>query len=129
MTIYLSVQQVLFIHMRLIEETGGAYGVRDLGLLQSAVARPRATFDLQELYPDLYSQAAALMHSLILGHPMMDGNKRLGITAAAIFLEYNGLELTADHRELEVFVLRVAQGHIGVDEITLWLRANIRKME
>ena len=80
---YLTVEQVLFIHMRLIAETGGSPGLRDLGLLASAVARPQATFGGEDLYPDLLSKAAALMDSLVRNHPFVDGNKRVGITAAA----------------------------------------------
>jgi prophage maintenance system killer protein len=64
MSTYLTAEQVLFIHARLIAETGGAHGVRDLGLLLSAVARPKATFDERELYPDLFSKTAALFESL-----------------------------------------------------------------
>jgi death on curing protein len=124
MTEYLSVQQLLFLHMRLIETTGGTHGVRDLGLLQAAVARPQATFDGQELYPDLFSKAAALMHSLILSHPMIDGNKRLGIAAAGIFLERNGVRLNADNAALEAFTLGVAQGGVDAEDISQWLAAN-----
>ena len=82
--IYLTPEQVLFIHSRLVAETGGSHGVRDLGLLESAVARPRATFDGKELYPDLFTKTAVLMDSLINNHPFLDGNKRTGITAAGL---------------------------------------------
>jgi len=125
-TVYLSVKQVLFLHMRLIEETGGAHGVRDLGLLRSAVARPHTTFAERELYPDLFYKAAALMHSLVLNHPMVDGNKRIGISAAAIFLELNGFVLSADQDEVKAFVLQVAQGRAKIDEIAKWLQAHCR---
>jgi death on curing protein len=72
--IYLTAEQVLFIHARLISETGGEHSVRDLGLLLSALACPQATFDEQDLYPDLFSKAAALMESLIGNHGFLDGN-------------------------------------------------------
>lgn len=121
---YLSVQQVLFLHMRLIEETGGSYGVRDLGLLQAAVARPQAVYDGVELYPELPEKAAALLHSLILNHPMVDGNKRLAIGAAGIFLELNGRRLTATNADLEAFTLETAQGHVSVPEIVAWITAH-----
>lgn len=80
MTRYLTVPQILFIHARLIDETGGAHGLRDLGALEAASARPQATFAEQELYPDFFSKAAALLDSLINNHPFVDGNKRTGIT-------------------------------------------------
>jgi death on curing protein len=107
---YLTPQQVLFIHARLIAETGGAQGLRDIGLLASAVGRPQATFEGQELYPDLFTKAAALLASLILNHPFLDGKKRTGMTAAALFLQQNGQLLQTSNSELESFTLRVANG-------------------
>ena len=95
MTVTLSAQQVLFIHARLIEATGGEHGVLDLGLLQAAVARPQATFDGADLYASLFQKAAALMESLAQNHPFVDGNKRTAITAAALFLLQNGRLQTA----------------------------------
>lgn len=122
---YLTPAQILFIHARLIAETGGASGLRDPGLLQSAVARPQATFDGEELYPNLYSKAAALMDSLIRNHPFVDGNKRVGITAAGIFLARNGLQLRATNEEVEQFTLRVTQGAISVEQITAWFAQHV----
>jgi len=118
---YLTVEQVLFLHARLIEETGGSHGVRDVSLLESAVARPRATFGGEDLYPDLFSKAAALMDSLIRNHPFVDGNKRTGIAAAALFLRQNGHRLTATNQELEAFTLHVAESRPGIAEIATWL--------
>jgi death-on-curing protein len=124
---YLTVEQVLFLHARLIEETGGSHGIRDIGLLESAVARPQAAFEGEELYPDLFSKAAALLHSLIRNHPFIDGNKRAGITAAALFLRANGFVLAADNPDLETFALRVASRNIGVPEVARWLRKHTVK--
>lgn len=121
---YLSPQQVLFIQARLIATTGGEAGVRDIGLLASAVARPQMTFDGQDLYPDLFSKAAVLMESLIHNHPFVDGNKRVGITAAALFLQRNGRQLTADNEALATFTLHVAAAHPPPDVIAAWLQAN-----
>jgi len=121
---YLTPKQVLFIHSRLVTETGGSHGVHDLGLLESAVARPQATFDGRELYPDLFTQAAALMDSLINNHPFVDGNKRTGITAAGLFLRINGWKLTATPEELESCTLRVATGGLEVADLAGWLRDN-----
>jgi len=92
---YLTSERVLFLHARLIEETGGSHGARDVALLESAVASPQATFGGEDLYPDLVSKAAALMESLIRNHPFVVGNKRTGVTAAALFLRQNGRRLTA----------------------------------
>lgn len=122
MTVYLTAEQVLFIHYRLVSETGGEHGVSDLGLLESAIARPQATFDRQELYPDIFEKAAALMESLINNHPFMDGNKRTGIACAVLFLQQNGISFLAKNTELEKFTLRVASSHAGRSEITKWLK-------
>jgi death-on-curing protein len=121
---YLTAEQVLFIHSRLIHETGGSHGVRDLGLLESAVARPRATFDKKELYPDLFTKAAALMDSLVNNHPFVDGNKRTGITAAGLFLRINGRKLTASPQELEACTMRVATKGMELTELADWLKKN-----
>lgn len=118
---YLTPAQLLFIHDRLIAETGGTPGVRDLGLLASAVARPQATFDGLDLYSTLYLKAAALMDSLINNHPFVDGNKRVGITAAGLFLRLNGRRLSVSNAELENFTLQVAQGLSSVEEMAAWL--------
>ena len=123
---YLTPEQVLFIHARLIAETGGQHGLRDLGLLLSAVARPGGTFDGDELYPDLYHKAAALMESLINNHPFVDGNKRSGTASAAIFLRINGTQLTTSHEELESFVLAIARGEETVETIAEWLNLNTK---
>jgi len=114
---YLTAEQVLFIHARLITETGGEHGYIDLGLLQSAVARPQATFDRQDLYPGLFSKAAALLESLIGNHAFLDGNKRTAIAAAALFLRLNGFRLTANNQQLEVFTLQCAQHLLSLDQI------------
>jgi death on curing protein len=123
---YPSAEQVLFIHARLIQETGGAHGVRDMGLLLSAIARPQTTFDREELYPDLFSKAAALFESLVSNHPFLDGNKRTAITAAGLFLRLNGARLSPTQSELERFTLRAAQGKIGLDESKAWFEENSR---
>jgi death-on-curing protein len=121
---YLGPEQVLFLHARLIEETGGGHGLRDLAQLESAVSRPQATFGGQDLYPDLFAKAAALMDSLIRNHPFVDGNKRTGIAAAALFLVQNSYRLTATNAEVEAFVLRVVKGEPDVAEIAGWLQAH-----
>jgi death-on-curing protein len=118
---YLTPEQVLFIHARLIEETGGEHGVLYLGLLQSAVARPQASFDGQDLYPDLFLKAAALLESLIGNHAFVDGNKRTAITSAGLFLRINGYHLTASNQELEDFTLQCAQHLVPLDQMIAWI--------
>ena len=125
---YLTPEQVLFIHARLINETGGRHGIHDLGMLLSALARPQATFDGKELYPDLFSKAAALMESLAQNHPFLDGNKRTGITATAMFLQINGYKLTTSNAELEKFTFSVVLEHLPTKEIAAWFKQNTRKI-
>ncbi|HSN77608.1 MAG TPA: type II toxin-antitoxin system death-on-curing family toxin [Anaerolineae bacterium] len=124
MTTYLTVEQVLFIHMRLIAETGGSAGVRDLDLLASAVGRPQASFGGQDLYPDVFDKAAALLDSLVRNHPFVDGNKRVGITAVGLFLLGNGLRLTASNADLQQFTLQVARSEAPMEQMVAWLKRN-----
>ena len=122
--IYLTPEQILFIHARLISITGGSHGVRDIGLLASAVYRPQVTFDDQELYPDLFTKVAALMESLITNHPFIDGNKRTGLTAAGMFLVVNGRKLIATAEDAEEISLRVAKNEIELKDLALWFDQN-----
>jgi death-on-curing protein len=125
-TIYLTAEQILFIHYRLVSETGGEHGLRDLGLLETAVARPRQTFDNEELYPDIFQKAAALMESLVNNHPFIDGNKRTGITCTVLFLQQNSITFSAKNSELEKFTLRVASVKMKRAEIAEWLKKHSR---
>lgn len=121
---YLTPEQVLFIHARLIAETGGEHGIRDLELLQSAVNRPRATFDGDELYPVIHQKAAAFIELLVNNYPFIDGNKRTGITAGAMFLLLNGYALTVSNEDLETFTLSIASGGQTVETIAEWTKKN-----
>jgi death-on-curing protein len=118
---YLTLEEVLLLHARLIQRTGGSGGVRDMGLLESALARPRATFEGQDLYPDLWHKAAALMQSLIKNHPFVDGNKRTALTATGLFLELNGYMLTASNDEAVRFALQAAVGDVDVEAMAAWI--------
>jgi death-on-curing protein len=119
---FLSPQQVLFINARLVAETGGETGLRELALLESAIARPAMTFDGVDLYPGLFEKAAALLDSLVNNHPFVDGNKRTGITSAAMFLRINGYRLICLQNELEAFTMQVASTHPPIEELANWLR-------
>ena len=126
--IYLTAEQVLFLHDRLIEETGGEHGVRDLGGLESALARPQAAFGGTEFYPDLMTKAAVLMDGLTRNHPFIDGNKRASIATAALFLQVNGYRLTATNAELEDFALRVTTAKPDLAEIAEWFRTKTTRV-
>lgn len=122
----LTPQQLLFIHYRLIETTGGSHGVRDLGALQAAASRPLATFGGEDLYPDPFAKAAALMESIIRNHPFVDGNKRTAITSAGIFLRRSGHFLKTSQTELYRFTMAMATGRAKFEDAVQWLRHHSR---
>jgi death-on-curing protein len=121
---YLTIEEVLLLHARLIQRTGGGGGVRDVGLLESALARPRAAFEDRDLYPGLWNKAAALMQSLIKNHPFVDGNKRTALTATGLFLELNGYMLTASNDEAARFALQAAAGDVDVAAMAAWIESH-----
>jgi len=121
----LSRDQVVFIHQRLIETSGGSPGIKDPGRLDAALAQPFATFDGNDLYPDLLSKAAALAFSLIQGHPFHDGNKRIGYAAMVVFLKLNGYQISSDVDDAEQTVLSVASGSRSRDAFESWVRSRV----
>jgi death on curing protein len=123
---YLTVVEVLNLHRQVIEQSGGALGIRDLGILESAVAQPNMTFDGEDLYPTTIEKASALGFSLIKNHPFLDGNKRTSHAAMEIFLVLNGMEIDASIEEQERVVLLLAAGDLEREEFTNWLRLNLR---
>lgn len=126
---YLNAKQIMFIHSRLIKETGGSPGIHDLSALLSAVGRPQSSFDDQDLYPDLFSKVAALIDSLIRNHPFVDGNKRTGMTAGALFLRLNGYALKAANEDLVGVALGIAQSQLALDQIAVWLKDHSQKIK
>ncbi len=119
--IRLTEQQVLSVHEMMIMETGGSNGVRDTGLLQSALNAPFQAFGGKDVYPSLLSKAAAMCRSIISNHPFVDGNKRTGIHVMLIFLEINGVQPDYTQEELIALGLGAAAGNLGVDGILSWL--------
>jgi len=124
---YLKVNQILAIHEEVIKETGGSKGIRDIHLLESGVARPQATFGGKDLYPEIFSKAAALGHSIIQNHPFIDGNKRVGYMAMRLFLNVNGCDLKASLDEKYKFVMEIAEKIIDEKYIAMWLENHSRK--
>ena len=118
---YLTLDEVLELHRLALEQSGGAPGLRDLGAVESAVAQPYMAFGGQELYPTVAEKAAALAFSLIMNHPFVDGNKRVGHAAMETFLVLNSSELNAPVDEQEKVVLDVAAGMLGREEFTEWV--------
>jgi len=118
---YLLLAEILELHRSVIERWGGAGGIRDLGALESALAQPRQSFGGQDLYPDLTSKAAALCLSLVLNHPFIDGNKRIGHAAMETFLIVNGSELLASVDEQERIMLDLAAGTLSRENFVKWV--------
>jgi death-on-curing protein len=128
-TEHLSVEQLLQIHEAQIEKFGGSTGLRDRGGLESAAARPAMTFGGEDLYPDLAAKAGALMHSLVMNHPFVDGNKRVGAAAAELFVLLNESRLDASDQELEDVTLAVARGEMDVEPLTIWFRQRLSRRD
>ncbi len=119
---YLTLIEVLELHRRIITQSGGTLGVRDFGLLESAIAQPQMTFAGEELYANLIEKAAALGFSIIMNHPFIDGNKRAGHAALETFLVLNGIEISASVDEQENVVLKTASGETGREAFIEWLQ-------
>ncbi|MFW5829497.1 MAG: type II toxin-antitoxin system death-on-curing family toxin [Planctomycetota bacterium] len=122
---FLSLDQVLRIHAQMVEHYGGARGVRDLGLLQSAVAMPQASYGGQVLHPTVFDQAAAYLYHLVQNHPFHDGNKRIGAAAALVFLAMNDITAVGDEDGLVDLTMAVASGTTGKEAIAEWFRSHV----
>lgn len=124
---YLTTEDVLLLHHLSIEKSGGSHGLRDIGLLDAAVNRPRATFAGEDLYPTLFNKAAALCHSLIKNHVFVDGNKRTSLLAAMTMLELNGFVFEATQDELVAYGLKIDNENITAEGISSWLQLHSKK--
>lgn len=123
---YLTLTEVLSLHRQVVEQSGGALGLRDIGLLESAVNQPRMTFGEQELYPTIIDKASALCFSIVMNHPFVDGNKRTGHAAMETFLVLNKLEISASTDEQEQIMLNLASGELRRGAFTEWLQQNVK---
>ena len=125
---YLSLREILELHDKIIEVSGGARGIRDMSALESSINQPRLTFDQTDLYPSIIKKAAALCFFLVMNHPFVDGNKRIGHAAMETFLILNGFEIQADIDEQEKILLTLAAGRLDLEEFTSWLNNHIIKI-
>jgi death-on-curing protein len=121
-TSFLSLDEVLAIHAHQIGRYGGALGIRDRGLLESALAMPQASFSGEALHATLHEQAAAYLFHLVKSHPFVDGNKRVGLAVCLVFLQLNRVRIRATDDELVGLVLGVADGRHGKAEVAVFLR-------
>lgn len=121
---YVTAEEVLGAHAELIDSYGGSHGLRDLTLIESAVARPRAGYGDFEAYPTIWDKAAVLLQSIVLNHAFIDGNKRTGTIAALLFLERNGHVVTCSQHSLVAFTLKVASKQMDEAKIATWLKTH-----
>lgn len=119
---YLSAADILAIHDRIIEETGGMLGVREANLLQSIAQRPKTAFGGVEQFPDIFTKAAVYLESIATYHVFLDGNKRTALSAAAVFLHMNGFSASFPTAVTEHFMLAAAQRHRSLEDIAAWLK-------
>ncbi len=123
----ISVKEAEVIHNILIDKFGGSKGIRDAGLLESALARPFATFDNTDLYPNTVEKASAILESIAINHPFVDGNKRIAYTLMRLFLLENGLDIIASQHEKYDLVISVSKGEFRFDDIKSWIESKLKK--
>jgi len=123
---FLRVEDVLNLHADQVDLYGGSHGLRDPGLMESAVAQPQASFGGAYLHEDLFEMAAAYLFHLVQNHPFLDGNKRTGAVAALVFLDLNGIEIHAPEGSLYNLTISVATGQAGKSEIAEFFRCHVQ---
>lgn len=119
--IVLSKQQILLLHSQLISETGGSDGLRDVGLLESAINSPFQQFGNEDLYPTIQQKASRLCFGLVNNHPFIDGNKKIGAHVMLVFLALNGIELEYTQDDLSSTILKLASNEISYQQLTKWI--------
>ncbi len=124
---YLTVKDILLLHELQIEHYGGSHGLRDMGLLESAVGRPQSTYGGEDLYPSVFLKGAALVHSLLLNHQFVDGNKRTAMYSVMTFLELNGYEFVAEQNEIVDTALWIENKKPEIENIAAWLEKHSSK--
>ena len=123
----ISIKEVEIIHNILIDKFGGSKGIRDKGLLESALSRPFATFNNKHLYSTPVEKASAILESIVINHPFVDGNKRTAYTLMRLILLENELDLVASQDEKYNFVISISTGEYRLEEIKKWIQTNLKK--
>jgi death-on-curing protein len=126
---YLTVGEVIDLHRAIVNRTGGAHGIRDLGAIESALAQPKATFDGVDLHQTLVDKASALCFSLVANHAFVDGNKRIGHAAMETFLVLNSCEIDASVDEQERVILDIASGFLRRAGLATWLESHVKQIQ
>lgn len=123
----IELKDVLNIHNILIDKFGGSKGIRDIGSLESAINRPFATFENQDLYPTPSDKAAAILESILINHPFVDGNKRTAYVLMRLILIENGFDINENQEEKYKMVISASNGDIRFEEIKNWIQSRIKK--
>lgn len=127
--LFLTLSQVIYTHQDLVEHYGGSHGLRDQGLLESALEMPQAGFGGEFFHKTLFEMAAAYLFHLVKNHPFIDGNKRIGLACADIFLEMNEMTLTLTEDEAAEFTLRVASESVSKEDIAKFFEQHSKSSE
>ena len=125
---YLELDEVVRLHTAIISASGGLSGIREIGGIESAISQPQMEMFGSELYPTIAEKAGILGFSIILNHPFLDGNKRIGHAAMETFLFMNGYEIEASVDEQESIILQVAAGEMTKEVFTEWLKSKIKPL-
>lgn len=123
---FLSIENIILFHGKIIKETGGSAGIRDRGLIESALNRAFVTYDGEDLYPGINEKIAAIAHSLISNHGFIDGNKRIGVAVMVILLRMNNINVSYTQKELIDLGLKAAQGIMKEKDILNWIDEHIK---
>ena len=126
---YLEIEEVYDIHGYMIKIGGGRSGIRDFGLLHSAIERAKASFGGNDLYPNIWEKAGAIMQSLVKNHPFEDGNKRTAFFSTKRFIEINGYETEFNNKEIVDFMITVDTNNLAIKEISAWLKKHSKKSQ
>lgn len=124
---FIPLEDIIFIHEAIIDTIGGKVGIRDFTLLHSAVFRPQASFGGKDLYLNIFDKAGALIHSLLLNHPFIDGNKRTALASCERFLNINGIEINASQKEKVQFTLDIESKKLNLGSIANWIKIHSKK--
>lgn len=125
---YLSSDDIVYIHDQIVQQTGGSLGVREPSLLASIASKAQTSFSGTELYPDVFTKAAAVYEALCNYHVFVDGNKRTAVLAADRFLSINGRQLTATNRQIEDYTVFVATRNPDINDVAGWLKEHSRRV-
>jgi death-on-curing protein len=125
---YLTMDELLAIHERILEETRGSSGIRDAGLLHAAIEKPKTAVFGSEMYPTIYEKVAVLMEALVNYHGFVDGNKRTAVVASGVFLRANGFLLRVEQDDLVRFAVEIALKKQGISAIAAWLKRHSKRV-